>query len=83
MEKQTLSQKSLLFLLYALIILSIVLSVLAVKNIGQAGYDRCIQEKCEERGEEFCSKFREINNCCQGADGQVSSDSTGYICVFD
>ena len=79
----SLAQKSLLFVLYGLIVLMIIFSLNAMKNVGEDGYDNCIQKKCEKSGEEFCQKFREINNCCLGAGGQVAQSNNGLACVFD
>jgi hypothetical protein len=72
------TQKVLLVLLYALIALMIVFSIGATKNLGKAGYDSCIQKKCDTKGQEFCTKFREVNNCCQGAGGNIGQSG----CVF-
>lgn len=78
----SLLQKALLALLYGLIILMIAFSLMALKNLGEEGYNECIQEKCGEKGEEFCSKFREINNCCLGAGGELAVSDGKYLCVF-
>ncbi|MBI2666784.1 hypothetical protein HYX13_04180 [Candidatus Woesearchaeota archaeon] len=84
-EKSTLTvaQKILLGILYALVALLIVFSFMALKNKGQTGYDQCIQEKCEKKGQDFCQKPREISNCCVGAGGQVGISGSQYVCVFD
>jgi len=72
------AQKGLLFVLYGLLILMIIFSFNARKNIGEDGFNKCIQWKCEKGGEEYCSKVREITNCCLGAGGKMTQ--TG--CVF-
>ncbi|HLD80256.1 MAG TPA: hypothetical protein VJA18_06885 [Candidatus Nanoarchaeia archaeon] len=79
----SLAQKTLLFSLYGLVALMIVFSVMAIQNVGEEGYNRCIQKKCETRGEAFCSKFREINNCCEGAGGNLAVVDNQYKCVFE
>lgn len=78
----TKAQKILLYILYLLLGLMILFSILAANNRGQSGYDQCIQEKCDKKGEEFCNKFREINNCCLGAGGQTAINEGKAICVF-
>ena len=80
--KQTKLQKILLLILYSLIILMIVFSFGAMKNKGKEGYDKCIKEKCEERGDEYCNKFREINNCCAGAGGETTIIEGKVNCDF-
>jgi len=82
MMKLTLAQKILLLCLYGLFMLMIIFSVLAVKNIGKQGFDRCIEKKCQDGGEQFCAKFREVNNCCLGAGGATAMSSSKAICVF-
>ncbi len=71
MEHLTKSQQGLLYLLYGLVALMVIFSILAVRNLGEEGYQQCIQKKCERKGPEFCSKQREISNCCQGAGGEL------------
>ncbi len=83
MKKLNLSQKVLLLILYGLIILMVIFSLGATKNIGKSSYDQCIQEKCEKKGDDYCHKYREINNCCLGAGGQIAQSNDGLICVFD
>lgn len=75
-------QKLLLSLLYLLMAVMIVFSLLAAGNLGQEGYDRCIQKKCDGKGQEFCSKAREVSNCCQGAGGEMVVTAQGYSCAF-
>ncbi len=75
-------QKILLASLYILIALMIIFSFLAVRNRNEEGYQNCLQKKCERKGQEFCSKPREIQNCCQGAGGQVALANNQYTCVF-
>jgi len=82
-KKLSLAQKILLALLYGLVILMVVFSFMALKNKGQEGYDKCIQEKCERKGQDFCQKPREIQNCCQGAGGKIGISGSQYVCVFD
>ena len=76
------TQKILLGILYALIVLMIVFSITARNNIGQKGYDKCVEKKCEHKGEEFGSKVRELNNCCLGAGGQLGQSDGQYACIF-
>ena len=85
MESPTLTgtQKGLLYCLYGLMVLMFIFSVLALKNHGQEGYDNCIQDKCERKGQEFCSKPREIMNCCLGAGGKLAAADNSLNCVFD
>ncbi len=78
-----LAQKILLGVLYGLLVLMVVFSLFAIKDKGQAGYDTCIQKKCDAKGQEFCSKYREIDNCCKGASGKVVISDGKAICVFD
>lgn len=75
-------QWALLAIVYGLVALMVIFSLLASQNVGQAGYDRCVQEKCEQRGEAFCNKVKELNNCCQGAGGQLGVINNEYSCVF-
>lgn len=86
--KLTLSQKVLFGILFGLFVLMIIFSVLATRNLGEEGYQRCVEKKCQERGEDFCSKQRELVNCCQGAGGvfsvnQVSGGLQHTTCRFD
>lgn len=80
--KLTLPQKLLFVVLCCLLLLMVVFSLLALRNLGQEGYDRCIQQKCAATGEAFCGKFREISNCCLGAGGKVGIDGSQYGCGF-
>ncbi len=82
-HKVTLAQKVLLLSVYGLILMMVVFSLLATRNIGKDGYDSCIQQKCERKGDAFCSKFREINNCCEGAGGKIAVAGNQYQCVFE
>lgn len=83
------SQKVLLGSLYFLIALMVVFSLMAIQNTGEKGYQQCVEKKCEAKGEKFCSKLRELNNCCYGAGGTlagVSNPPPGerpYACIFD
>ena len=81
--KLTFPQKILFYSIYALLILMIFFSLQAMRNIGQDGYDRCHQKKCDVSGEAFCSKFREISNCCLGAGGKVAIVGSEYGCGFE
>ncbi|HLC98120.1 MAG TPA: hypothetical protein VJC21_05050 [Candidatus Nanoarchaeia archaeon] len=82
-EKLTIGQRLLLFLLYGLVALMVVFSLLAMKDKNFAGYEKCVQKKCDRGGEAFCSKLREISNCCLGAGGQVAVADNKYTCVFE
>ena len=75
-------QRGLLYVLYGLLTLMVVFSFLSLQNKGQGGYDRCIKEKCDAKGEEFCSKPREISNCCLGAGGELGQSNGEWKCVF-
>ena len=75
-------QKGLVIVIYALLALMVIFSFQAIANTGKIGFDKCVQEKCDQRGEKFCQKFREQNNCCQGAGGQMASSGSSYQCVF-
>ena len=75
-------QKGLLILLYGLIALMVLFSLLAIRNLGQDGYDRCIEKKCAWKGQEFCTKVREVTNCCVGAGGELGVTASGYSCIF-
>lgn len=81
--RKTIFQKILLGSIYTLLLLMIFFSLQAKQNIGQQGYDQCHQKKCELAGEAFCNKFREISNCCLGADGKVGIVGSEYGCVFE
>jgi hypothetical protein len=76
-----LAQKILLYSLYGLVLLMIVFSFQASSNMGKVGYDSCIAKKCEI-SEEYCTKFREVNNCCLGAGGNMANGPNGAVCVF-
>lgn len=76
-------QKFLFLILLGLIILMIIFSLQAKGNLGQKGYNRCIQQKCEDGGEEYCSKVREVDNCCKGAGGQTAIQGDTAICMFN
>ncbi|MBI2668886.1 hypothetical protein HYX14_03520 [Candidatus Woesearchaeota archaeon] len=81
-EERTRLQQILLVVLYGLIALMIFFSILAIKNKGQDGYNNCVQEKCDRKGQDFCQKPREIMNCCQGAGGQLAQNGAQLTCVF-
>jgi hypothetical protein len=83
MAKKTQLQWLLLVSLYFLVILMIVFSVNAAKNIGQSGYELCIEDKCDSKGEEYCTKTRTLNNCCAGAGGTLGAAEGKYICLFN
>ena len=78
-----LPQKILLFSLYGLIILMVIFSLNAIKNLGFDGYTQCVKDKCDSRGEVYCSKQREISNCCQGAGGGLGMVNNQLSCVFN
>lgn len=80
--KLALSQKIALFLLYGLIILMVIYSIKATENLGQSGFNNCVQKKCDSKGDAYCNKFREIDNCCLGAGGKLGSANGKYICLF-
>ena len=61
----------------------IIFSIGSVRNSGKEGYDRCLQWKCEKGGPEYCTKAREINNCCSGAGGSLAASENNFICIFD
>tara|TARA_Y100000310_G_scaffold345402_1_gene464537 strand:+ start:46308 stop:46559 length:252 start_codon:yes stop_codon:yes gene_type:complete len=82
MKNLTKPQKVLLLLLYGLIILMIIFSFGATKNLGQKGYDQCVQKKCDTKGNEYCQKYRELNNCCLGAGGNIAQDAGKLVCIF-
>ncbi len=75
-------QKVLLLVLYGLIVLMIVFSFMASRNFGEEAYDKCVQDKCEERGEYICKKYRELYNCCRGTGGDFRQINSGYECEF-
>jgi len=81
-EKISWLQKLLLYFLYVLAILMIVFSILAVGNLDEAGFQRCVENKCASRGQEFCQKPRELQNCCAGAGGDLSVAEGQYSCRF-
>lgn len=78
----SLTQKALYAVLLVLIAMMIFFSLQASKNQGEAGYNRCVQEKCEQKGEEYCHKLRELSNCCLGAGGQLGQQEGNLICLF-
>ena len=79
----TIWQKGLLWLLYGLVILMVVFSVVAYFDKDYEGYHKCVQKKCERKGEAFCQKAREQQNCCLGAGGQLAQDNQRkFTCVF-
>lgn len=78
----TKAQRGLLYTVYGLIALMIIFSILAVRNLGEEGYQQCLQKKCERKGPEFCSKQREISNCCLGAGGELAIVEGKLTCVF-
>lgn len=82
MEPLTKAQRGLLYTLYGLVAVMVIFSILAVRNLGEEGYQQCIQKKCERKGPEFCSKQREISNCCQGAGGELAIAGGKLICAF-
>ena len=81
-KKQNIAQKVLLITLYFFICLIIIFSIMAIRNNGKEGFDKCIEWKCEEKGEAFCNKYREVNNCCLGSGGEIVATNQGYGCNF-
>ncbi len=85
----TRSHKILLYCLYSLLVLMVIFSLMAIQNVGKKGYQQCVEKKCEAKGEKFCSKPRELNNCCAGADGTLAGvnnpqqGESPYRCVFN
>lgn len=82
MESLSFAQKGLYTTLLALVALMILFSLMSLKNRGMEGYNQCIQAKCERAGEEYCTKFREVNNCCLGAGGNIVLVENAYSCTF-
>ncbi len=79
----SLAQKGLYVALLALVALMIIFSFISLENRGMEGYNRCIERKCRIAGEEHCTKFREVNNCCLGAGGRVAVVDNVYSCAFN
>jgi hypothetical protein len=82
-KELSLTQKILALTLIALLLLMVFFSIQALQNQGRDGFEHCIEKKCNERGEEFCTKSREVNNCCQGAGGQLGNIGGQLDCVFN
>lgn len=89
-EKElSLPKKILLYSLYFLLVLMVIFSFMAIQNTGEKGYQQCVEKKCEAKGEKFCSKLRELSNCCAGAGGTLAGVNNlqpgerPYTCVFD
>jgi hypothetical protein len=78
----SLPQKILYIFLLLLLVSVIFLSVRSLKDKGIDGYEACVQRKCEDKGEDFCQKAREQNNCCVGAGGVLGRNENGFICQF-
>lgn len=79
----TLAQRILFYVLCGLVVLMVLFSVMASLDKNYAGYEKCVQKKCERKGEAFCQKAREQQNCCAGAGGQLAQDNKGkFTCVF-
>ena len=78
----SLLQKTLLVMLYALVLLMIIFSLLAVRQMGEEGYGHCVAQKCAAKGEAYCTKAREIINCCLGAGGETQQTEQGLGCTF-
>ena len=74
-------QKVLFYALIALLVLVIIFSFKSLENRNKEGFDKCIAWKCEV-SESFCSKQREINNCCLGAGGVTAMQDGKLTCVF-
>ena len=75
-------QRWLWYFLLGLLALMVFFSLLAIKDKGKQGYDRCVAEKCATRGEDYCHKFRELSNCCLGAGGEMAVANQQYECGF-
>lgn len=88
-QNTTLLKKILLYSLYFLLLLMIVFSLMAARNTGEKGYAKCVEKKCYEKGEQFCSKARELANCCLGAGGNLATVTNPppgkppYTCLFN
>lgn len=84
-----LPKKILLYSLYSLLALMVIFSLMSIQNLGEEGYQHCVEKKCEAKGDKFCSKLRELNTCCAGAGGNlagVNNPQPGekpYTCLFD
>lgn len=85
MEHQplTVAQKGLLFALYGLVALMVIFSIISLHNLGQEGYQNCMEERCSLVGEERCQKLREVSSCCLGAGGKVGISDNQYRCGFE
>lgn len=79
----TVSQKILLGSLYSLIALMVIFSLMATKNSGHEGFNRCMKNEVTVYGEGIVNKYKHVNNCCLGAGGKTAQSSTGYSCVFE
>ncbi len=77
-----LSQKIVLGILCGLLLLMVFFSFEARNNLGEEGFNQCLQEKCTKRGEAYCQKLNEINNCCLGAGGKLAQNNQGVTCSF-
>jgi hypothetical protein len=80
-QKLSILQKTLLGFLYLSLLVIVILSINATKNIGKDGFDGCMKNECA-KGEDHCSKYRTISNCCVGAGGVVGVSEENYICQF-
>lgn len=81
-SRLNLAQKILFLALLGLLMLMVVFSFNVRKYLGQEGYNRCIQEKCEIN-KEYCQKSREIGNCCEGAGGKTAISGGQLGCIFE
>ena len=77
-----LSQKVVLGILCCLLLLMVFFSFDARKNLGEEGFNQCVQEKCTTRGQAYCEKYNELNNCCLGAGGKLTQNNQGFSCSF-
>ncbi|PIN73345.1 hypothetical protein COV20_03885 [Candidatus Woesearchaeota archaeon CG10_big_fil_rev_8_21_14_0_10_45_16] len=82
MTEITSAQKWTFYVLCGLIVVVLVFSIGVSRLQGEDAYNSCIQKKCESGGEKYCTKSREINNCCLGARGQVAQKDGKLVCVF-
>ena len=81
-SKLTYAQQGLLILLYGLVLLMVVFFVMSIRNLGEEGYQRCMEKRCTAVGHEQCQKLREVSSCCLGAGGNVGIADNRYICTF-
>jgi len=82
-SQMNLSQKWLFYVICGFVLLMVLFSLMASLDKNFSGYEKCVQKKCERKGQEFCQKAREQQNCCAGAGGQLAKNNQGkFTCVF-